>query len=131
MRGRGAIVLVAAFAAVGCSSTAERRLRIESWPRGATVRVGDGGRIEGQTPIEALNLKMQEEGALILLIEKDGYQTVAYKLDASSPDYVFIPMVLAPDTEKLAATVKDLQHSVDGMSAALNALRSDIERSKK
>ena len=64
MRGRVAALLTLALGTVACSSTAERRLRIESWPRGATVRVGDGGRVEGQTPLEALNLKMQEEGAV-------------------------------------------------------------------
>jgi hypothetical protein len=125
---RLALAIAGVASLVACSAN-DRRLRIETWPQGANVRVGDAGRIEGQTPVPSLHVVVPDDGFVVLLIEKDGYQTVAYKLDEKSPDLLFFPLEIAPDLERLGATIKALQSSIEGVSKSVNSLRTDLQRS--
>lgn len=119
------------LAVLGCSSTSDHRLRVDSWPRGATVRVGEEGRVEGQTPIEALHLVVPDGGTVRLVVEKDGFQTVGCLLDEESEGTLFFPLQVAPETERILGAIKALQATVENLGAAVNALRAELERSRK
>ncbi len=123
-----AVATVLTLAAAACSSN-DRQLRVDTWPSGATVRVGEGGRVEGQTPTPPMHVVIPEDGSILLVIEKQGYQTIAVPVDELSSSHLFFALQVAPDTERILNAVKALQASVESVGQAVNALRTELERS--
>lgn len=123
-----AAALAVAFAALGCSSASDRFLSVETWPPGASVRLGIDGRAAGQTPLDKLHVQIPKERTLVLIVEKDTYQTIAYPVTPASPDHLFFSLQKAPDNEALMQAVKELQSSVSAISAAVSQIQSNLEK---
>lgn len=123
-----AAALALAFAALGCASATDRFLSVETWPPGASVRLGVDGRAAGQTPLDKLHVQVPKERSLILIVEKDSYQTIAYPVTAASPEHLFFSLQRAPDNEALLQAVKELQSSVSAISAAVSQIQSNLDK---
>ena len=123
-----AAAIAAALAAFGCSSASDRFLSVDSYPPGASVRLGVDGRAAGQTPLDKIHVQVPKGQAALLIIEKDAFQTVAYPVTESSPDHLFFCLQRAPDSEALQRALKELQSSVSAISAAVNRIQESLEK---
>jgi hypothetical protein len=127
-RARGAAAVAAALAAFGCSSAADRFLEVDSYPPGASVRLGVDGRAVGQTPLDKLHVQVPKGKSAILIVEKDAYQTIAYPVTEDSPKQLFFCLQRAPDNEAVMQALKELQSSVSVISAAISTIRAELEK---
>jgi PEGA domain len=123
-----AAAAAAALAAFGCSSASDRFLAVESYPPGASVRLGVDGRAVGQTPLDKLHVQVPKGSSAVLILERDGYQTVAYPVTEESPSKLFFGLQKAPDNDAVLAALKELQNSISVISASLATLRADLEK---
>jgi hypothetical protein len=117
-----------ALAAVGCASSHDRFLSVETYPAGASVRLGVDGRAAGQTPLDKLHVEIPSDQTVLLIIEKDQYQTVAYPVEPDSPERLFFCLERAPDSEALLKAVKELQSSVSNISATITTIRAELDK---
>jgi hypothetical protein len=122
-----AVLAAAALGAVGCSSASDRVLSIDSYPPGASVRFYADGRSAGQTPLEKLHVNVPSGQSLVLLVEKENYQTVAYPVEAASPDHLFFCLQKAPDPLPLINALSELQKNVTSIRETVEAMR-DAEK---
>lgn len=127
-RARRAAVAAAALAVIGCSSTADRFLAIDTYPPGASVRLGVDGRAVGQTPLEKVHVQVPKGRSTVLIIEKDGYQTIATPVTEDSTEGLFFCLQRAPDNEAVLQALKELQSSVSVVSAAIATIRAELEK---
>ena len=127
-RARCAAVAALALAAFGCASANDRFLSVETYPPGASVRLGVDGRAAGQTPLEKLHVEVPAGRTVLLIVEKDQYQTVAYPIAENTADHLFFCLERAPDSDALLQAVKELQGSVSSISATVTSIRADLDK---
>jgi hypothetical protein len=123
-----ATLVASAFAAIGCASASDRYLSVETYPPGASVRLGVDGRAAGQTPLDKLHVEVGAGERVLLIIEKDQYQTVAVPVESDSPRRIFVCLQRAPDTDALLQAIKELQSSVSNISATVTTIRADLDK---
>ena len=121
---RSALAAAAISVGAGCSAASDRFVSIDSYPPGANVQL-DGQPAE-PTPNKHKHVVVPKGGSVLLVLQKDGFQTVAYRIDVESPDRLFFCLQALPDVESLKAQIKELSTKVQEIGETVRRIQSEV-----
>jgi hypothetical protein len=121
-----ALAAAAAFAAAACSSSSGGLYSIDTYPQGATVLIG--GQEAEPTPVSHKNIVIPSGGSVMLILKKDGYQTVAVPITERSPARLFFCLESLPDVEALRHDLKALSDRLEEIGASVQKIQTELSR---